>query len=319
MIEAARWFSFFYFERKELEMRDRNHGLTERKVALPIRFKVGCFLLLVLLLPLRYVAADGNRLPSQALPRIPPGTIVGSKQMEGFSDLVIFVKGNLSAGDTSVVSSTVKYYGDLFNLVYLANVEKHPEKGFLLDQVCVGFATKIKGRDTIVSTETESQLGAGLNFIGRSVLAGNEKALEDVTMVAKNDFGALIDAPAFMYRDEKHKLMIVRFFVWVSPDGKVGTCSWLLDKVGNGQYVMAEDTFQYLPPKMVENRILHVDGSKFTLGIPSPDAFALVSIPQGRAYPVTEAMKELATKSTYTVESFNQFAAALSEAMTQQK
>ena len=256
----------------------------------------------------------------QPLPRIPPGTVVNAQNMQGFTDLILLVRGHLTAGDTSAVNDTTRYYGSLFNLVYLANVTKHAEKGFLLDRVAVGFVTKIRGQDVVVTAETESKLNAGLNFIGRQVLAGNEKALEDVTLVAKNDYGALVDAPALLFRDKKHQPMVVRFFIWVSPDGKVGTCDWLLlknlDSKAANRLVLGDDTFNYLPPKMEEDRVLHVDGSRFTLGIPAADAFALVKIPQGRAYPISEQLKLLAPKGQYSDEEFSDLAGALSVAMS---
>lgn len=248
--------------------------------------------------------------------RIPPGTVVFDTSTRSLSDLILFTKGKLEAGDTDVVNDTTRFYGDLFNLVYMANVKK-ADNGFKLDTVAVGFSSKIQGRDIVVNSETARELGLSLNIIGRSVLSGNERSLQDINVMAKNDQCVVIDAPAIVRFNDRNERMVVRFFIWTSvADGQLGTTVWLLAKNGNG-YKLAEDSFNFLPPEMVEERILHVDGSQFTLGIPSATAFAMTSIPQGRPFKFTDRMRRVAAVETFTTQTFNELILSAAEAMGQ--
>jgi len=260
--------------------------------------------------------APSKQIEPKLIDRIPPGTVVFDQQTRGLSDLILFIKGKLEAGDTDVVNDTTRFYGDLFNLVYMANVKK-ADNGFKLDTVAVGFSSKIQGRDIVVSSETARDLGLSLNIIGRSVLSGNERALQDITVVAKNDQCVVIDAPAIVRFNDRNQRMIVRFFIWTSvADGKLGTTVWLLSKNAKG-YTLAEDSFNFLPSEMVEERVLHVDGSQFTLGIPSANAFAMTSIPQGRSFKFTERMRRVAAVETFTPQTFKELILSAAEAMGQ--
>ncbi len=228
-------------------------------------------------------------LQRKSLMAIPPGTRFNKQPPQGWSTIIAFVQGRLASGDFKSVSDTVQYYAKVFNLVMLANAEKGSSGGYVLDKVAVGFSMKINGVNTVVTSATQAQLGADLSFIGSSVLDGNVEAIKKVQQVARNDASMVIDAPAFMLIDGDHKEMTVRYLVWASPtDGRIGTVVWLLDHSNAGDppvrdYVVAQDTFQFLPANMQEDRVMNVKADRFTLGIPSADAFALVRIPQGRA------------------------------------
>jgi len=260
--------------------------------------------------------AASRQFEPKLIDRIPPGTVVFDPATRGLSDLILFIKGKLEAGDIDVVNDTTRFYGDLFNLVYMANVKKG-DNGFKLDTVAVGFSSKIQGRDIVVNSETARELGLSLNFIGRGVLSGNERALQDITVIAKNDQCAVIDAPAIVRFNNRNERMVVRFFIWTSvADGRLGTTVWLLSKDGKG-YTLAEDSFNFLPPEMVEERVLHVDGSQFTLGIPSATAFAMTSIPQGRSFKFTERMRRVAAVDTFNTQTFNELILSAAEAMGQ--
>jgi hypothetical protein len=249
------------------------------------------------------------------LERIPAGTSIWDAKSQGFSNVILFVTGKLAAGDLSAANDTTKYYAELFNLAYLAKVAPAPQGGYKLDRIAVGFSTKINGKDIAVTADTANQLGARLSLIGRSVLSGNENALQDLVVLATSPTFAVVDAPGVFYYQMKHQQMVVRFCIWVSPEGKLGTVCWLLQKAAGG-LAFAENTFQFLPPSMVENRQMHVDGSRFTFGIPSADAFAIMTIPQGKAYPITDRLRRFGSATQYTPDSLNELAASLSEAMT---
>jgi len=267
----------------------------------------------------RAEASDARtELPVQRIARIPAGTEVWNGAKQGYSNVILFVKGKLAAGDLNSVSDSMNYYGELFNLVYMANIKSEAGKKPVLDRIAVGFSTKIKGKDIVITADTANQIGAGLNFIGRNVLSGNEEALNAITITAKTPTVAVVDAPAVVQFQNKHQLMVARFVIWVSPDGKLGTVVWLLQKTRN-QYEFAEKVFQFLPPSMIENRVMHVDGSQITLGIPSASAFAIVSIPQGTPIQVTDQLRQAGAAPRFSTESLNQLVASLAGALKQKR
>lgn len=263
------------------------------------------------------VAAGGMDLEPKTLARIPAGTRFGEDPPQGWSNIILFVEGELSSGDVAAASETVKYYSKIFNLVMLANVAKGESGQFVLDKVGIGFSMNINGKNTVITANAQAQLGANLSFIGKSVLSGNEEALADVKQVARYSNGAVIDAPTMMLRNGQHQLMMVRYVLWVSPqDGRLGTAVWLMDKGNSSQdYSVVEDTFQLLPPNMREKRVMNVMGNRFTLGIPAKDAFALVRIPQGTPYKFTNELRAIAGRIKLDGGSYGELMKALDAAM----
>lgn len=247
----------------------------------------------------------------KTLDSIPPGTRFVDNPPDGWTNIIAFVDGKLTDGDVAEVSSMVKKYASIFNLVKLANVVKTDNGTFELDKVAIGFSTKIEGVNTVVTSETEGKLGGNLGMIGRGVLDGNIESLEKVKQVARNKTSIVFDAPAIMLRNGEHREMVVRYFIWVSPNnGQLGTVVWLLDDDPSSgatpeKFAIAEDTIQYLPPNMKEERKMNVKAEKFNfLGVPAKDAFALVQVPQGRAYQYTNELKEVAGLTSFDQQSY---------------
>ncbi|TWT89266.1 pyruvate kinase [Neorhodopirellula pilleata] len=252
----------------------------------------------------------------QPVSLIPPGTTFGEQPPEDWSHLISFVRGQLTRGDVDAVTDTVRYYAEVFNLTMLANAEKNSEGKFELDQVAVGFSMVIDGKNVVVTSQTQSQLGGELSLIGRSVLDGNVAALAKVERVARTPYNLILDAPASMLQENEHREMIVRYYIWVFPEnGNIGTLVWLLDPV-RGKLKIADTAIQLLPPNMQEDRIMNVKKDKFNfLGIPSKDAFALVQIPQGTPFEMSEEMQSLAAETTYTPETLQALTTAIAKTL----
>lgn len=258
------------------------------------------------------------RFRRKPLPMIPPGTRFDKEPPEDWSNLISFVRGKLSSGDVDAVSETVKYYSEIFNLVMLANTDTNTDGEYELDQVAVGFSMLINGKNTIVTSDTQSDLGGGLSIIGRSVLDGNVESLSKVEQVARTKNSMVLDAPAIILRSGKHREMVVRYYIWVFPqNGNIGTLVWLLDPSSDQSSLrVADTTIQLLPPNMHEDRVMNVDADKFNLlGIPAKDAFALVQIPQGVAFEMNEAMRAVAAEKNYTPETFAELTAAVASTL----
>lgn len=239
------------------------------------------------------------------LARIPAGTVVGGRTVNGWSDPILFVEGELSHGDLDAVSDTVDYYAKLFNLVMLANVVEDAD-GFALEKVAIGFSTKIDGRDVVITKDSHKQLGADLSWIGGMVFSGNEDALKDVQQTARYRHGMIVDAPTVMLEGGEHVTRMVRYFIWVSKStGKVGTLVWAMEKTPQGPYRPLDQPMQLLPRNMHEERAMHVDGDEFTIvGTPSAEAFAVVRIPQGTPVPMTAQLRRVAGIRTFEPKSY---------------
>ncbi|MEM9186758.1 MAG: pyruvate kinase [Planctomycetota bacterium] len=250
------------------------------------------------------------------MPRIPAGVVVGGQSVEGWSNPVLFVRGKLSHGDTDAVSEMVQRYGEMFNLVLLADVAQAGPEDFYLNKVAVGFSTKIGGRDVVITRDTHKRLGANLGMIGGSVFSGNEEALKDCMQVARYRHGLIMDAPTQMIVGGRHVLRKVRHFFWVSKKtGRLGTLIWAMDDAPAGRYPVVGSAMQLLPPNMHERRDMHVDGSEFTFGIPSKQAFALVRIPQGRAIPIPPPLRQAAGVRNFDQRSYVALLTLVSQAI----
>ena len=253
----------------------------------------------------------------EMLPRIPAGTSFDEEPPAGWSNIILFVEGRLGSGDVAAASVTVQKYAKMFNLVILANVARVESGDHYLDKIGIGFSTKINGRNTVITSASQEKLEANLGLVARSVFAANETSLDEIKQVARYSGCVLFDAPTIMLHRGEHRTMVVRYLVLVSrSSGQLNTFVWLLDRdPQNEKYCVVANTLQRLPPNMREDRVMNVKEDRFTLGIPSKDAFALVRIPQGTRYLFTERLRELAGATTFTKETFSQLLVAVHEAV----
>lgn len=296
-----------------------------RCLAGPIRFLAGlavrmswCVMLTAVAWPLQGVTSA----EFPPVPQLPPGTQFNETPPEGWTNVVLFVAGRLGSGDLSAASGTVRDYSRMFNLVILADVRKRDDGTYALHRYGVGFSTKIKGLNTVITTDTQKALGADLGMIGRGVFAANQESLGAIKEVARFSTCVLFDAPTMMLYENDHVMMTVRYLIWASrTTGQISTFAWLLDRNGeSGDYRLVEPAIQVLPDNMREDRVMNVMGDRFLLGIPSKDAFALVRIPQGRAVAFTPRLQQVAGAASFDATKFRTLLEAISDAaQTQQQ
>ena len=263
-------------------------------------------------------AAGQDRPPSRSVdvqPRpmdwIPPGTVIGEGVPKGWTDLVLFATPRLGVGDVDEVPRSAASYSSMFLFTVLCKVRGDAQAGYSLEKVAIGTALNINGKNVIA--DGENTFGADLGIIGRAVLAENERILEeDFRQVARTSTMLVLDAKVFVLRNQKHRSMVLRHVILASPTtGKVSTFVWLLGSDGASGYALADKGLQKLPPSFREDRVLSVDGQKFTLGIPSPDAFALAKIPQGIALGFSDVLKAVAATKTFTPQAAQKLEAEL--------
>lgn len=261
------------------------------------------------------VAWDSQRKP---LAPIPAGTSFGEEPPTDWSDIILFANGRLGNGDVSDVADGVGDYVKMFDIAILANTERDESDRYCLEKVGIGFTTKIDGKNTIVTLDSQQELGADLDVVARNVLSGHEEGLADIRQVARDSASMIVDVPTLMLHQGRHRIMIVRYLVRISPDnGRVDTVVWLLvEGRSEGDGLLVENTFEHLPPNMREDRILNVDGNCLTFGIPSDEAFAAVRIPQGTSYEYTDSMRAHAGRVNFNKETYRKLLSALADAMT---
>ena len=245
---------------------------------------------------------------------IAPGTVIGDDAPRGWTHLVLFAKPRIGAGDVNDVPSTAASYSSMFFFTILCKVRGEragDQVSYALDKVAIGTALEIQKRYVIANRD--NTFGADLGMFGRRILAENEKILKsDVRQVARTSTMMVFDANAIVLRNRRHSAMILRHVLVVSPrTGALATFVWLLGSDGGNGYALAEPGLQLLPPAFHEDRVLSVDAQKFTLGIPSADAFALARTPQGTALGFSAPLKEVAATRQFTAQAARQLEAEL--------
>lgn len=252
--------------------------------------------------PARYDTAH------QPLPHVPPGTVIGDGPPEGWSHLVVKSHPKPGSGDLHRIPSVALPLTKLLFTATLADVEAYRSAGrqrYRLGKVAVGLGTSIRGRDTIITPDTQAELGANFGVFSRLVLARSYAKLQEVVSVVRSDTMLLMDASAFMLRDGRHRPVILRHALLVGPrTGSLDTLVWCIGLDGENRYGSMFGAVQLLPPGLVEQPVLHVDGREFnSLGLPSDIAFAMPGMPPGeKQYEVPPGLRELCEKATLTAE-----------------
>jgi hypothetical protein len=238
---------------------------------------------------------------------IKPGTQIADGPPKGWSHLVMVAKPRLGAGDVDSVPRIAAHYASMFSFAIVANVRPETNNDadqprFFLERVAIGIATNVQGRNLIVTSE--QTMGADIGLIGRAVMQENDRILRnDMYQVARTRTMMVFDVNSPMRRNTQHTRMVIRHAILITPEtGRLTTFVWLLARAGADQYVLAENVVQMLPPGMHEDRVLSVDANKFTLGIPSADAFALARVPQGTPIKFSESLAALAALRRFTPE-----------------
>ena len=259
-------------------------------------------------------------LSQKPMPRLQPGIVVGEETKFGYSTLVTLVLPRLASGDIASLPDFAKRYAGMFKLVILANIveRKTPKQTvYLLDKIGCGFAMDISGKMTIVTKDTANQLGANLGMIDRGVLGGNEDCLDDVIQVARTNRLVVFDAESNMLINGKHEQRLIRHFIWASPaSGELGFLIWQLQDTSGDNYAVDSKQMQLLPQGFKEDRKIHVsEGNFFSSKIPTPDRFALESVPSGTPVPFSERMLQVAGRKTLTPRDLENLLTGASESL----
>lgn len=239
---------------------------------------------------------------------IKPGTVIEQKAPQGWSHLIIRSHPRVAREDLSKVNSlTAKLASFLFTAI-AAKIETYgeaDEQRYRFADVGVGFGTPIEGRPTIISPDTEAELGANLSFFARQVLSTCFEEQKAGRIVCHSDTMALVDTRVVLNRNGEHRWCVFRHALLVDPrNGALATLVWPIDIDDRGHYEGAAGPIQWLPPNKIEDAVLQVDTAEFTLGVPSKKAFAVANVPKGeRQLEFPEGVAKLASRQQMTAES----------------
>ena len=219
------------------------------------------------------------------MPRIKPGTVIGSSEPSDSSHLVLSSVPRVADGDVRKVPPSLERLVSLFHLTIVADVAAdstiRPPR-YRLNRVAIGLATDVEGRETIVSTKSIDKLAAKLGFVERRSLAGNEACLDQALQVARTATMLVFDATAIQRIADHNEHVLHRHAVLVSPQGgQLHTFVWALKRDDAGQYHLVDGKIRLLAAGLKEDRKLYVDAGLFVFGLPSQEAFALADLPPG--------------------------------------
>lgn len=240
------------------------------------------------------------------LASVTPGTPAADSGADRWNRLVLAAVPRIATGDTDSVPQMVRDNLPRFTLVVMATVRAAAGPGGAvrheLAEVGAGYALPVAGRLTVVDTEAPPP-EAGLDFLGRTVLAQNGRALSGLSSVGASETIRVFDAESILVAEGRHRDYLMRHFVWVEPaSGHCSTCVWLLGRRPDGTLDVVDVPPRWIPPGTREDRAIHVDAGEFALGLPTKRAFALVDMPPGPALPWSPGLRTAAAAPACTPE-----------------
>jgi len=289
------------------------------------RLQAGLFagpatLLATLLATLPSVSAEPSALPAP-LPVIEAGSIVEDADRDRWNRVVLRATPRFASGDVADVSEAIKSTVSRFTFVVLATVRPvAPSQAggdaprYRLADVGVGYAMPVNDRLTVIAPDARVP-GATLDFLGRQVLSAKQKSLAEIACVGRHDLAMVFDVPTLMRRGDEHEELVVRHFVRIDPrSGECSTCAWAIAD-DDGVLKPLEEPLRIIAGGTAEERPIHVDGSRFTFGFPTKQAFAVEELPPGRPVDWSTTLRTAADHPVYTPPALERLAAELDTAV----
>ena len=113
---------------------------------------------------------------------------------------------------------------------------------------------------------------------------------------------ARVDSDAALVRQGRHRPVMLRYALLRDPPtGRLDAPVWGIDCDSQGGYLRAFGPMGWLPPNKGQDVAFQLDANEFTLGVPSPLAFAFTALPQGRKQmSLPDDLKEVAGQPRLT-------------------
>jgi len=252
------------------------------------------------------------------LPVIAAGTPVDDPSRDRWNRVVLLATPRFASGDTAEVSPSIRETVSRFTFAILATVRRDSGSGgggHRLVEVGVGYGVPLGGRLTVVAPDAKLP-GLSLDFLGRQVLGAKHKSLAEIECVGSDENAVAFDVPTLMFRKDTHTDLVVRHLVRVDPrTGAWSTCAWLAEAADEGPIVPTNEPLRLIAGGTREDRAIHVDGSRFMLGFPTKQAFAVEDLPPGGIVPWSPSLLAVADANTYAPTAFAKLTGAVEEAI----
>jgi hypothetical protein len=264
--------------------------------------------------------AQSTAIPfSAAVSRVAAGTLIGQENAPRWNRTVLLAKPRIASGDVSSLSEPIRAAVSKFVLSVVATVDRDPQSAeprYRLAEVGVGYSVEVNSQLKVIHSDDYKSHGVSLSFIHRQMLAENERQLDKIRTIVRGGSLLMFDVPAILLQNKSHRDYLIRHLIWIdSKSGKLATMVWLIEEDKSKQLsVVTSEPIRWVDGTIIEDRVIHVDGAEFTLGIPSSRAFALEKFPAGRPIPWNQPAAMVGALEDYDLDSIQRLMKALNEA-----
>ena len=277
---------------------------------------------LACLCPCRFAVATDSSPAPKPITIIEAGTVVDDPSRDRWNRIVLIATTRFASGDTDDVSASIKETVVRFTFSILATVRpvKTPSDSgeaprHELVEVGVGNCMAVNERLTVVAPDATME-GLSLDFLGRQVLNAKQKSLGGITCVGTHGTAVVFDVPTLMLRGDDHEDLIVRHLVRIdASSGTCSTCAWLVSTDDDGSLEPIDEPLRIIDGGTREERPVHVDGNRFTFGLPTKRAFAVEDLPPGRRVDWSTSLRTAANAPTYSNEALERLVTELDTAI----
>jgi hypothetical protein len=253
---------------------------------------------------------------------IEAGTVVDDPGRDRWNRIVLLATPRFASGDTDDVSESIRTAVSGFTFAIVATVRPvdasaaEPDAPrYRLVEVGIGYSMLVNDRLTVIAPDAAIP-GLSLDFLGRQVLNAKQKSLADIECVGKHATAVAFDVPTLMLRGDEHEDLIVRHLVRLDPQsGLCSTCAWLVTAEDDDASTPVEEPLRIIDGGTREARSIHVDGRRFTFGLPTKRAFAVEDLPPGRRVDWSASLRTAADVPTYSEKALSRLTAELDTAI----
>ena len=268
-----------------------------------------------LFVPVPVYALDG-----EPVALLPPETVVGDTPPEGWTHVILKSEPRVHSGAVEKLFDWEKKYVSFLFMTTVARVKDQGTRfraHYMLEEVALGLGTTVKGKDIILSPESQAQSGADLALPFRLILKGAYLKQQEARYVIHGTTFVLFDTPVLMQRPDGHHEILFRYALLVDPNsGRLDTLVWGIDRKNVVDPVVGP--IEWLAPGTIDPAPVHVEAREFVLGRPGPNAFAAERLPHGqRQLPISINLGPLLSQERYTPKEAQELHRALLRLMHQ--
>jgi len=268
--------------------------------------------------------AAGDAAPPVPKPMtvIEAGTLVEEPGRDRWNRIVLLATPRFASGDTDDVSESIKAAVSGFTFAVLATVRPVDASAADTDaprhelvEVGVAYCMRVNDRLTVIAPNADIP-GFSLDFLGRQILTAKQKSLGDIDCVGKHATAVAFDVPTLMLRGDEHEDLVIRHLVRLDPQsGLCSTCAWLVTAEDDDASTPVEEPLRIIDEGTREKRCIHVDGRRFTFGLPTKRAFAVEDLPPGRRVDWSASLRTAADVPTYSDKALRRLTSELDTAI----